>query len=250
MSKNINEKIVDISGETPITSDEQSTQKMPSRRNKKTSKKKKASVISNILTVIAVLGILGGGGILVKTLWEEYTRAELTKTFIGEAVEKVKVKIPREEFNPNEGDVVGVIIFPERDNLEVPLIEGIRESDMHAGIGHDPRTGWPKDQRQIFLAGHRNTEFGILKDVTVGETVIIDTLYGKYTYKIVTPPNDNIPGENIYAGKVVKATQTDVINYGPAGTFENDQLVLMTCYPFTFGASLEDRFLIYAERVA
>lgn len=250
MNKKVKEKVIDISGETSLE-DTFVQEEQLSRRNRhdkpKNNKKRRGNLFMNLLTLVAVVGMIAGGGILGKTLWDEYQRSEATKTNLNNAAELVNQKISREEFAPGEGEIVGMIIFPDRDNMQVPIIEGMREEDLHAGIGHEPVTGWPGDGRQIFLAGHRNTEFGVLKNVVVGETIIMDMTYGTFTYKIVSPPDDDIPGEAMYAGKVIKATQTNVIN--PSGSFGNDQLVLMTCYPFTFGASLEERFLIYAERI-
>ncbi|GBU10468.1 hypothetical protein AwErysi_00840 [Erysipelotrichaceae bacterium] len=197
-------------------------------------KKKNGNLLSNILTVIGVGGILIGGGILGTTLWGEYNRGVETREFVkqAEVLTQQEMLISRAEFDPEAGDVVGLIFFPKFD-VRVALIEGMRDSDLHAGIGHEPLTGWPTDERQIFLAGHRNTEFGILKDIEIGDIVEMRMKYGTYTYKIT-------------GTKIVDAGAVDEIK--PYESFENDQLVLMTCYPFTFGADTVDRFLVFAER--
>jgi len=212
-------------------------------------RRRRGNCLSNLLTIIALIGLIVGGTILGTTLWQEYQRVELTKAFKEEAAKLIDQQIARDAFKPVPGDVVGLIIFPQRDNLTVPIVDGVREQDLYAGVGHYDQTGWPGDERQIFLAGHRNTEFGALQYVEVGEEVIVEMAYGTFVYKIVPVPNDGIQDERVHAGRVVHETQTEVINIEPAGEFKNDQLVLMTCYPFTFGASLEHRFLLYAERV-
>jgi sortase A len=241
MKRNSNERVVRIR-----SYDDEYTDTVTVRRR---TPKRKGNFFSNLLTVIALIGLVVGGSILGTTLWGEYTRVELTKEFTQKATEIVETRMPRSEFQPGAGEVVGLIKFPQRDNLTVPIVDGVREQDLYAGVGHYDQTGWPGDQRQVFLAGHRNTEFGALQYVQFGETVIVEMSYGTFTYKVIPAPTDGVSGDFVHAGRVVHETQTAVINTAEAGEFPQDQLVLMTCYPFTFGASLEHRFLIYAERI-
>ena len=261
MSRKIQEKTIYLSDETTTPAEEpvlsrknRRAQQEPKTETsqietkpKNTKKNKKRKLIANLLSLISIVLFIGGGVIIGKILYDEYIRSNATSEMLHNATKSIDDTIPREAFQPVQGDVVGIIEFPDYNKLQVPLVEGQSDADLYAGIGHDMTTGWPGDKRQIFLAGHRNTEFGVLKNVKVGDTILMRMPYGTYRYKIIAPPADGIPGELNYAGKIVKATQIDVIN--PTGEFPNDQLVLMTCYPFTFGADLEFRFLIYAELV-
>ncbi|MGL5041641.1 MAG: class D sortase [Culicoidibacterales bacterium] len=223
--KKVNDRTFDISTEDIKIS----------RKDKKKKKKKKSNFLSNLLTIIGVIGILVGGGILGTTLFGEYERGEQTKTFVksAEAIVASEKLITREEFNPNLGDVVGLIVLPKND-IKVAIIEGTRDEDFHAGIGHEPSTGWPTDQRQIFLAGHRNTEFGVLEHYKAGDEVEMQMRYGTFKYRVTET-------------KIVSQHAVEEIK--PRESFEKDQLVLMTCYPFTFGADTEERFLVIAERI-
>lgn len=197
---------------------------------------KKSSLLSNIILVIGVLGMLTGGYILGTTLWGEYQRANLTKEMLGDVTELTKPEnfIHRSLFAPSEGDRVGMLEIPGQ-GMAVPLVDGVREADLYAGAGHIPTTHWPTDQGQIFIAGHRNTEFKVLQNVQVGDEIIMRMPYGVFTYRI-TQTN-------------VIVNQADNYVIDSETHFPNDQLVLMTCYPFTFGADLEERFLVYAELV-
>jgi len=241
MRRNANEKVVHIGSSHD---DDYYPSNMSRQR-----KRRRSNCFSNFLTIIALIGLVVGGGILGTTLWDEYNRVQMTKEFTQEATELVQNRISRSDFSAEEGHVVGLIKLPDQDNLTVPIVEGVEEEDLHAGIGHYTNTGWPSDQRQVFLAGHRNTEFGALQYVKVGERVIVEMPYGTFTYKIIPVPQDGIQSDLVHAGRYVHETQMEVVNTEPKGEFPKDQLVLMTCYPFTFGASLEHRFLLYGERV-
>lgn len=230
MKKKRNEKVIDISS----TVSEDGREPASLQRTRRRKKKAKKDLFSTVLLCVSVIGLIVGGGILGNVLWSEYTRKVQTKTFLVEAAELTEKLIPRSEFKPAEGDVVGIITFPDRDNLQVPIVEGVREEDLKAGIGHEPATGWPTDQRQVFLSGHRNTEFGVLQHVVVGERIEVKMPYGNFIYRVT-------------GNKIVPDTAIEEIK--PNDFFDKDQLALMTCYPFTFGAATDERYFIYAERV-
>lgn len=218
-------------------------QEQPSRRRssgkatvtKKKNNKKKNNVVSNIILIIGVLGMVIGGYILVSTLWNEWQRENLRKTYIVEAYEVVEHenKITREEFAPADGERVGVLEIPSQ-GMVTPIVEGTRYDDLFAASGHEATTSWPGDQKQVFLTGHRNTDFAVLKNIQPGDEIIMKMQYGDFVYKITD---------------TAIVSQYDVHVIDPETSFEKDQLVLMTCYPFTFGADTEERFLVYAERV-
>lgn len=231
----VNEKTFDISNATGDVEMPTRSEKNGKGKKQEKKKKSKSGFWSNLLTFIGLAGILIGGAILGTTLWNEFQRGEQTKELIEEARSIVSEEklITRDEFNPQVGDVVGLLVIP-KDNVKVAIIEGMRDADLHAGVGHEPLTGWPTDQRQIFLAGHRNTEFGVLEHIQDGDVIEMHMKYGTFIYKVS-------------GTKIVPDTATEEIK--PTEFFENDQLVLMTCYPFTFGADTKERFLVFAERV-
>jgi sortase A len=194
-------------------------------------KKKKSNFFNNLLLVISILMLLVGIGIVTKVVYSEFIRMQETDVLLEEAQAATKEKIPRSEFDPQEGDIVGTVSIPSQ-NMIVPISEGTDDEALVASAGHETVTHWPGDGKQIFLAGHRNTEFGVLQNVQPGDEIIMDMTYGTYTYVITEM-------------KVVPETEVSVIK--PYDTYPKDQLVLMTCYPFTFGADTADRYLVYAE---
>jgi sortase A len=194
-------------------------------------KKKKSNFFNNLLLLVSILMLLVGVGIVGKVVYSEYIRMQDTDVLLEQAQTVTEVKIPRSDFDPQQGDVVGTVSIPSQ-NMIVPITEGTDDASLVASVGHETVTHWPGDGKQIFLAGHRNTEFGALQYVQPGDEIIMDMPYGTYTY-VVTEM------------KVVPETEVSVIE--PYDLYPKDQLVLMTCYPFTFGADTADRYLVYAE---
>lgn len=194
-------------------------------------KKKKSNFFNNLLLLISIIMLLVGVGIVGKVVYSEYMRMQETDVLLQEAHAVTEQKIPRSEFDPQDGDVVGTVSIPSQE-MVVPITEGTDYDSLVASAGHETVTHWPGDGKQIFLAGHRNTEFGVLQYVKPGDEIIMDMPYGTYTYVITEM-------------KVVPETEVTVIK--PYDLYPKDQLVLMTCYPFTFGADTADRYLVYAE---
>jgi LPXTG-site transpeptidase (sortase) family protein len=203
------------------------------RASFKKKKKRKGSFFYNLLTFIGIIGIIVGGYMVGNVLLTEYNRSQLTKQFTEDALKITENYIDKADFAPVDGDIVGMVIFTDHD-VSAPIVEGTDLDLLHAAVGHDTRTGWPTEQRQIFIAGHRNTEFGVLQYLQPGDKVEVALPYGYFFYQVT-------------GYEIVPETQMDVIK--PVDFFENDQLALMTCYPFTFGAGTEERYIVYAERI-
>lgn len=77
-------------------------------------------------------------------------------------------------------------------DYEVPMIEGVRDSDLSSGIGHFPGAG-PGQVGNFALAAHRVTHgepFRDLPKLRPGDEVIVETADAVYTYVLDTDPND------------------------------------------------------------
>jgi sortase A len=78
------------------------------------------------------------------------------------------------------------------DSYEVPMIEGVRDSDLAKGIGHFPGTG-PGQVGNFALAAHRVTHgepFRKMPELRPGDEIIVETADATYTYELDTNPND------------------------------------------------------------
>jgi sortase A len=132
----------------------------------------------------------------------------------------------------NDGEIIGVVSIP-KFGVKNAIVQGVELRDLAAGVGHYRETGMPGENRQIFLAGHNNRDFGVLPKLVNGDVINIQTTIGIYSYAVT-------------GNKYVDKNDTSVLDYSQR---ENDELVLMTCFPFDSWGNAPQRFLIYATPI-
>src|SRR5699024_7518286 len=93
------------------------------------------------------------------------------------------VPLVPEDFNPGHGDTVGVLDIPRLD-AQLPIIEGTHEDDLDRGVGHYKGTGYPLQNDQIVLSGHRDTVFRGMGELEIGDILTVDLEYGTFSYEI------------------------------------------------------------------
>lgn len=137
---------------------------------------------------------------------------------------------------PKVGDAIGTIKLANHSG-ELPIIEGedIWLSMWH-GVGRLPFGVMPgsKRKQQVLLSGHRETFFLHLKDVKKGEIITIKMPYHTYRYKV-----DNM--------KIVKDYEASKVYKN--GKLDREELVLITCYPFSAFANPDRRYIVTAYPV-
>jgi len=121
-----------------------------------------------------------------------------------------------------EGDLFGRIEIP-RLNMSVMVMEGVSDRTLRLGAGHIPGT-------PLGIAGHRDSFFRPLKDIKKGDTINFATIDGTTEYRV---------------------TSTEIV--GPKDTYvldsdSNDEMTLVTCYPFFYIGSAPKRFIVQAEK--
>ncbi len=195
--------------------------------------KKRRKVISNIFTTILdlaiALTIIATFALGYKYAIEIHSAEYAAQEALKEIDTLLSTPIARDELNSDIGEGMYKIKINNHTDW-IPVISGDGMYELSKGVGHHTGTGHPGDGRQIFLSAHRNTYFKILGDVRPGETITIFTPYGKYEYIADR-------------GEVVEADDIGVINFENLG---EDELVLMTCYPFENWLTAEKRYLLYA----
>ncbi len=116
---------------------------------------------------------------------------------------------------PPTGDAVANIRIP-KIGVDKYVVQGVGEPDLRKGPGHYPQTPMPGEQGNAAIAGHRTTygaPFNRLDELSPGDDVLVTTLKGSFTYKVVTT-------------HVVKPDQVEVLDPTPTPT-----LTLTTCNP-------------------
>lgn len=114
-------------------------------------------------------------------------------------------------------------------HLEVPVFEGTGEVNLNRGAGRIEGTALPGTRGNIGIAAHRDGFFRALKDVAVGQSLLLDTPARSMSYRIVE-------------ARVVEPTEVSVL--APAS---RPTVTLVTCYPFYFVGAAPHRFVVRAE---
>src|SRR5699024_7508071 len=173
----------------------------------------------SVVFIIVGLAILSYGGYeLYSSSADESKRLEDASTIISENVinEFEEDSIDYTKFN--QGDTIGVLYIPKLDR-EIPIVEGTDEKELAQGVGHYSGTGFPGENKQILLSGHRDTVFRNFGDLEDGDEFHIQMEHGTFVYAI----RDS---ETV----IVPANDTTVID----PSREDEVLTVSTCYPFSY----------------
>jgi sortase A len=129
------------------------------------------------------------------------------------------------------GALVGRIEIP-RVGVSSIVLEGVDARTLRRGVGHIPGTVFPFQKGNVGLAGHRDSFFRALKDISKNDTITLTTPEGVFNYQVEWT-------------RIVKPEDTAVL-----ADEGKPALTLVTCYPFYYVGSAPKRFIVRAERVA
>jgi sortase A len=139
------------------------------------------------------------------------------------AAQPVSAASPKGETALAPDSLIGRIEIP-RLLLSVVVVEGIGKTNLRRAVGHIPGS--------VGLAGHRDTFFRPLKDLKIKDEIQLSTLKGVFKYQVVWL-------------RVVEPS--DVAVLAPSG---EDELTLVTCYPFYFVGPAPKRWIVRARQVS
>lgn len=123
---------------------------------------------------------------------------------------------------------LAVLAIPQI-GLEVPVFEGTDDLTLNHGAGRIAGTARPGEPGNIGIAGHRDSFFRGLKELTTGDEIRLRTLGGTDTYVV-----DEI--------RVVQPSDVSVLRTRP-----QPSLTLVTCYPFYYFGSAPQRYIVSAS---
>jgi sortase A len=116
--------------------------------------------------------------------------------------------------------------------LSAVVLEGSDDHTLRMGVGHIETTPLPGGEfGNVAIAGHRDTFFRPLRNIRVGDDVLLNTPEKRAHYRVSW-------------FRVVGPDDVSVIDPTADPT-----LTLVTCYPFWFIGSAPDRFVVRAKRV-
>lgn len=115
-----------------------------------------------------------------------------------------------------------------RLGLEVPVLEGTDEWTLDRAVGHIEGTAAPAEVGNVGIAGHRDSFFRVLKDITTGDELELALPGGMRRFRVdrltIVGPDD---------AEVIAPTTRSLVT-------------LVTCYPFYFVGSAPQRFIVQA----
>ncbi|VEF49686.1 sortase family protein [Bacillus freudenreichii] len=131
---------------------------------------------------------------------------------------------------PEEGEIIGDLIIPKLD-AKLPIYHGTDEDELEKGVGHYAGSVLPGEKDNSVLSGHRDTVFRRLGEVGKGDTLIVTTAKGEFTYKIRKV-------------RIVDADDRTVIVPKPRAT-----LTVTTCYPFRYIGDAPERYILVGDLI-
>jgi LPXTG-site transpeptidase (sortase) family protein len=124
--------------------------------------------------------------------------------------------------------VVGVLEVPSV-GLKVPVYQSNSELVMDRGAGIIDGMSYPHEPGNIGISGHRDGYFRVLKDIKPGDPIVLQTLEGPKHFRID-------------ATEIVAISDKHLLQ-----DTQDQQVTLVTCYPFYFVGHAPKRFIVTAS---
>lgn len=126
--------------------------------------------------------------------------------------------------------VVARLSFPKLDQ-DLFVLDNTRDATLKKGPGLVEYTALPGMPGNSAIAGHRDTHFRFLKDVTIGDDIWVEGAAGRTRYKVTWT-------------RIVRPTDVAVLS-----PETKPVLTLITCYPFFWVGNAPKRYIVRAEKV-
>jgi len=187
---------------------------------------------NKIVTVLRWLSV-GVGLFLIATALREVIESRAGQKEVVETAEHLSEEPEQhaeKQLPPTHSPFARLSIPRLRTDLAV--VSGTGTSDLRKGPGHLRGTAFPGALGNSVIAGHRDTHFRVLKDIRIGDRIIIQTARGQFAY-------------DVERTLVVTPTDRAVLLPTPEPT-----LTLVTCFPFYYVGPAPKRYIVQAKLVA
>jgi len=178
-----------------------------------------------LLMLLMAIGLTGYG------LWIP-AKAELAQWLLKDAWQKTLLDGRKQKpWNRADHWPVARLTAPDA-GIEQIVLEGDSGNVLAFAPGHNSQSGMPGDDVAIIISGHRDTHFSFLRELQQGQQLHLQTVKGDFHYTVIK----------------TQIVDSRMIRLAPQLT--NEQLVLVTCYPFDSpiaGGLL--RYVVIAEPV-
>lgn len=126
----------------------------------------------------------------------------------------------------NDTDIPIAVLQINKVHLRVPVFEGTSDLALDRGAGWIEGTARPGDYGNVAIAAHRDGFFRALKDVSIGDTVQLQTV----------AETDSFIVNQI---EIVSPSDVRVLQSSAGG-----RITLVTCYPFYYLGSAPERYIV------
>ncbi|MCH3964406.1 MAG: class D sortase [Clostridium sp.] len=173
---------------------------------------KKSKIIGGVLIFAGILILLYAFGARYLTA---YRQNNMVKNY-EQRIKKHKKNAENSSDPAVNYGTIGLLVI-SKINLKVAIGEGTDMDTLRYAVGHFKGTALPGQKGNFAMAGHRSYTYGQyfnrLDELKIGDEIIVETIKGKYKYKI-------------YNKKVVLPEQVEVLNPTNDAT-----MTLVTCTP-------------------
>ena len=159
------------------------------------------------LLVIAGCWQLGSGAYV-------YAKAQLAQLLVHNAWQSIQSgEVGVKPWSWADTYPVSRLIAPQH-NVDLYVLAGSSGRTLAFGPGHMSNTPLPGEPGNSVIGGHRDTHFAFLKDLKIGDTLIVETPSGQQLHY------------QVKAQSVTDHRDTSVLQK------QHNGLTLITCYPF------------------
>jgi sortase A len=183
---------------------------------------KKRAFIANLLLLAGIAGVGAWG-------WSILRCAVVQRRENRVFDERAHGTMPPDRVapGPQHGATIGRLTI-SRLHLRAIVLEGADDDTLAVALGHVPGTALPGQAGNVAIAGHRDTLFRCLRNISPNDLIVLQTPHGSYSYRV----------ENT---AIVKPQDVAVL-----ASDSRSQITLITCYPFHYVGSAPDRFIVRA----
>jgi sortase A len=139
----------------------------------------------------------------------------------------VRVKEWKDSLASDHRAPLAILRVP-RLKIDVPVLEGTDDLTLNRGAGWIEGTARPGEPGNVGLSAHRDGFFRALKDVAVGDELVLETPRETTRYAVAWT-------------KIVDPDDVSVLDDTDGAT-----ITLVTCYPFYFVGSAPNRLIVRA----
>jgi len=141
-----------------------------------------------------------------------------------------KVLPPAPGITSHPDRVIARLVIP-RLHSERFVLAGASDANLKQGPAWITETVPPGTQGNCVITGHRDTHFAFLKSVQVGDAILLDNRWSRYSYRV----------DELYI-----VSDKDL---APYRTEQTAVLTLVTCYPFSYVGQAPRRFVVRARLI-